>query len=232
MSSFDILTAIFTSRSASGWKFKQRKNIDRVTTSPVNSQYNFWEEVRNSCFEQIIKTVTRNGSEWANRMTVDKRFSVVDYVVFSVMLLLSALIGIWYGCGGGKQITTAEYLLGDRQMKSWPIAISILVSFLSAISLLGLPGEIYTYGTQFYVVILSYVLTCAATSIVYIPMFRRIKITSVNEVRKSTAFVAIVRLKTFKERQKWQKFNLKKVAQKLRKNEFVSIEGNGQVFLL
>lgn len=115
-------------------------------------------------------------------MAVDERFSVVDYVVFSVMLLLSALIGIWYGCGpGGKQNTTAEYLLGDRQMKSWPIAISILVSFLSAISLLGLPGEIYTYGTQFYVVVLSYVLICTATSTVYIPMFRRIKITSVNE---------------------------------------------------
>jgi len=136
-------------------------------------------------------------------MAVDQRFSVVDYVVFAVMLLLSALIGIWYGCGpGGRQNTTAEYLLGDRQMKSWPIAISILVSFLSAISLLGLPGEIYTYGTQFYVVILSYVLVCIAVSTVYIPMFRRIKITSVNEV----SFVAIARLKRLPER---QNFNLK-----------------------
>lgn len=129
-------------------------------------------------------------------MAVDERFGVVDYVVFSVILLLSVLIGIWYGCGpGGKQNTTAEYLLGDRQMKSWPIAISLLVSFLSAISLLGLPGEIYTYGTQFYVVILSYVLVCAATSTVYIPMFRRIRITSVNEVRKYAGFVAINRLR-------------------------------------
>jgi len=115
-------------------------------------------------------------------MAVDDRFSAVDYVVFSIMLLISALIGVWYGCGpGGKQKTTAEYLLGDRQMKKWPVAISLLVSFLSAITILGLPGEIYTYGTQFYVVILSYVLVCAAVSTVYIPMFRRIKILSVNE---------------------------------------------------
>jgi len=149
-------------------------------------------------------------------MAVDQRFSVVDYVVFAVMLLLSALIGIWYGCGpGGRQNTTAEYLLGDRQMKSWPIAISILVSFLSAISLLGLPGEIYTYGTQFYVVILSYVLVCAAVSTVYIPMFRRIKIISVNEV----SFVAIARLKRLPER---QNFNLKKSG---RMNHFYSREG-------
>ena len=114
----------------------------------------------------------------------EDHFSVVDYVVFSIMLLISALIGIWYGCGpgGNKQRTTAEYLLGDRQMKNWPVAISILVSFLSAITLLGLPAEIYTYGTQFYLIIISYVLICIPVSAVYIPMFRRIKITSVNEV--------------------------------------------------
>ena len=41
--------------------------------------------------------------------------------------------------------TTAEYLLGVLQMKSWPIVITILAPFLSAISLLGLPVEIYTY---------------------------------------------------------------------------------------
>ena len=114
----------------------------------------------------------------------EDHFSIVDYVVFSIMLLISALIGIWYGCGpgGNKQRTTAEYLLGDRQMKNWPVAISILVSFLSAITLLGLPAGIYTYGTQFYLIIISYVLICIPVSAVYIPMFRRIKITSVNEV--------------------------------------------------
>ena len=119
-------------------------------------------------------------------MAVDNRFSAVDYVIFSIMLLISALIGVWYGCGPGrKQQTTAEYLLGDRQMKSLPVAISMLVSYLSAIIILGLPGEIYTYGTQFYVFVLAFVLACAAVSTVYIPMFRRIKITSVNEVSRS-----------------------------------------------
>ena len=72
-------------------------------------------------------------------------------------------------------------------MKNWPVAISLLVSYLSALFIMGVPGEIYTYGTQFYVVILSYVLVCAAVSTVYIPMFRRIKITSVNEVGNSFA---------------------------------------------
>ena len=113
----------------------------------------------------------------------DDRFSIVDYVVFSVMLLISALIGVWYGCGpGGKQKTTAEYLLGDRQMKNWPVAISLLVSYLSAITLLGVPSEIYTYGAQYYVLIISYFIICFTVAVIFVPMFRRVNITCANEV--------------------------------------------------
>ena len=111
------------------------------------------------------------------------KFSVVDYVVFSIMLLISALIGIWYGCGpGGRQKTTAEYLLANRKMGALPVAISLLVSYLSAITLLGVPSEIYTYGAQYYVLILSYPIICATMAIIFVPMFRRVKITCANEV--------------------------------------------------
>ena len=114
--------------------------------------------------------------------TQDK-FSVVDYVVFSIMLLISALIGVWYGCGpGGKQKTTAEYLLANRKMRHFPVAISLLVSYLSAITLLGVPSEIYTYGAQYYVLIVSYFIICGVVAIVFVPMFRRVNITCANEV--------------------------------------------------
>ena len=117
----------------------------------------------------------------------DDRFSVVDYVVFSIMLLISALIGIWYGCGpGGKQKTTAEYLLANRKMRQFPVAISLLVSYLSAITLLGVPSEIYTYGAQYYVLIVSYFIICGTVAVVFVPMFRRVNITCANEVSLSS----------------------------------------------
>jgi len=111
----------------------------------------------------------------------DDRFSVGDYVVFSIVLLISALIGIWHACKGGKQKSTAEYLLANRRLNFWPVSISILVSFLSAITLLGLPGEIYSYGTQFYLTMIGYVIICSVVSTVFVPMFRRINITCVHE---------------------------------------------------
>lgn len=109
------------------------------------------------------------------------RFSVVDYVVFSVMLLISAFIGVWHACRGGKQNTTEEYLLANRKMKFLPVSISILLSFLSAITLLGIPAEIYVYGAQFFMTTIAYILICIVVSTVFIPMFRRIKLTSVHE---------------------------------------------------
>ncbi|KAK2569132.1 Sodium-coupled monocarboxylate transporter 1 [Acropora cervicornis] len=109
------------------------------------------------------------------------RFSVVDYVVFSVMLLISAFIGVWHACRGGKQNTTEEYLLANRKMKFLPVSISILLSFLSAITLLGIPAEIYVYGAQFFITTIAYLLICIVVSTVFIPMFRRIKLTSVHE---------------------------------------------------
>lgn len=54
------------------------------------------------------------------------RFEVWDYVVFICMLLVSTSIGIWFGCFGGNNQTTEEYLLGGRRMKTWPIAISLI----------------------------------------------------------------------------------------------------------
>ncbi|XP_046548474.1 sodium-coupled monocarboxylate transporter 1-like [Haliotis rubra] len=77
-------------------------------------------------------------------------FGAGDYVVFALVLLVSAGIGIFHAFFGHKQNTTGEFLMGGRQMKTVPLAISILVSFMSAILILGTPAEMYREGTQYY----------------------------------------------------------------------------------
>ena len=66
-------------------------------------------------------------------MDTKNTFSVWDYVVFSLVLLFSAAIGIFYGCTGGKQKTTKEFLMADRKMNFIPVAMSLLASFMSGI---------------------------------------------------------------------------------------------------
>ncbi len=54
-------------------------------------------------------------------------FSPTDYILFAVMLGLSALIGVYFGfISKKKQNNTAEYLLGGKKMNFFPIAASLI----------------------------------------------------------------------------------------------------------
>lgn len=52
-------------------------------------------------------------------------FTWIDYTVFVVLLTSSVLIGIYFGFFT-KQNSTDEYLLGGKNMKSIPVAISLV----------------------------------------------------------------------------------------------------------
>lgn len=49
-----------------------------------------------------------------------------DYILFSLMLFVSAVIGIYFGFFAKKQSTSKEYLMGGKEMKVLPIAISLV----------------------------------------------------------------------------------------------------------
>ena len=47
------------------------------------------------------------------------QFRWSDYLVFAGMLVVSAVIGVYYACIGGKQSTTNEFLMAGRNMGKW-----------------------------------------------------------------------------------------------------------------
>lgn len=56
-------------------------------------------------------------------------FSVVDYGIFVSMLLLSALIGVYFGfLSKVKQDNTKEYLLGGKTMNKFPVSASLIAT--------------------------------------------------------------------------------------------------------
>ncbi|XP_067935270.1 sodium-coupled monocarboxylate transporter 2-like [Watersipora subatra] len=109
------------------------------------------------------------------------KFQVWDYVVFGAVLLMSAGIGVYHAFAGGRQSTTKEFLLADKKMSVWPVAMSMLASFMSAITLMGNPAEIYNYGTQFIMIGLSYSLVIPAAAHLYMPIFYNLNLTSAYE---------------------------------------------------
>ena len=107
----------------------------------------------------------------------------LDYVIFVSVLLVSLCIGLYHGCIGGRQKTTTEFLLANRNLKVIPTLISMLVSFQSAIMILGFVSEMYTYGFGLwpgYVVSLS--ISMIIVERLFVPWFYPLKLTSVFEV--------------------------------------------------
>lgn len=113
------------------------------------------------------------------------RFSVWDYVVFAAMLLVSAAIGIYYAFAGGGQKTSKDFLMGGRSMSALPVALSLTASFMSAVTVLGTPAEIYRYGAIFCIFAITYALVVLCSAEIFLPVFYRLGITSTYEVRWS-----------------------------------------------
>lgn len=76
-----------------------------------------------------------------------------------------------------------EYFLADGGVSIVPVSFSLMASFMSAITLLGLSTEIYTYGTLFVVINLSYGIATAISAWYYLPVFYKLQGTSAYEVR-------------------------------------------------
>ncbi|XP_030855923.1 sodium-dependent multivitamin transporter-like [Strongylocentrotus purpuratus] len=108
-------------------------------------------------------------------------FTAVDYVVFLGIMLASIITGLYHAFAGGGQKTTSSYLLADRSMNSLPIALSTVVSFLSAITLLGIPAEIYTHGVQYWWTSFSCLIMMSLTAIIFIPVYYGLGLTTAYE---------------------------------------------------
>uniref|UniRef100_UPI00358FD4CE sodium-coupled monocarboxylate transporter 1 n=1 Tax=Myxine glutinosa TaxID=7769 RepID=UPI00358FD4CE len=108
-------------------------------------------------------------------------FVVWDYLVFSIMLVISAVIGIYFACTGGGQNTSEEFLTGSRKMSAVPVAISLSASFMSAVTVLGSPVDVYRFGAVFCYFSIAYTLVILATGLVYLPVFYELGVTSTNE---------------------------------------------------
>lgn len=111
---------------------------------------------------------------------------VADYIVFVMSLVISLLIGFYhaFSCcrGRAKQKTVDEFLVAGRQMSTLPVAISMFVSLISGVFVLGHPAEVYTRGVQFVVRVFGHIAAGFISAALFVPLFFRLRVTSAFEV--------------------------------------------------
>ena len=108
------------------------------------------------------------------------KFDAGNYAVFAAMLLVSAVIGVYFWWRGRRNNTnnTAELLMASKSMGTFPMTLSLVASFMSAITLLGTPAEMYVSGTQYLWLVVSYPFVMAATVFIFLPVYDKLDITT------------------------------------------------------
>ncbi|KPI97553.1 Sodium-coupled monocarboxylate transporter 1 [Papilio xuthus] len=96
------------------------------------------------------------------------------------MLSICVGIGIYFGFFK-KQNSTQDYLMGGRNMKLIPVCFSLVATFISGISLLGTPTELYIYGTSYIFSFIGAIMMSIIISQTFIPVLHELQLTSAYE---------------------------------------------------
>jgi hypothetical protein len=142
---------------------------------------------------------------------IGDQFHVADYISLSLVLAVSCGVGVYYGWamaapgrrrdrrkvdgdhGEGRSeaiaspkprvsSSTEEFLVAGRRMSIVPVSLSIFVSWLSAVSFIGDPVEVYHYGVVYWIIGIGYCIGLPAVAHVFAPVYFRMRLTSVFEV--------------------------------------------------
>ena len=124
--------------------------------------------------------------EVSSAMASNATFHWADYLLFILVLVISAAIGIFYAWKDKKKQTTANFLLGGRKMALFPVTLSLMATLLSAVLVLGVPTEIFYNGTMYWLISFSNIITFPVAAHAFLPVFHKLGLTSAYEVRQNT----------------------------------------------
>lgn len=96
-----------------------------------------------------------------------------DWLVLAVSLVAVVLYGLWRGRGSD---TTQKYLLANRSMPWYAMALSIMATQASAITFISTTGQGYADGMRFVQLYLGLPLAMILIAIFVVPRFHRAKV--------------------------------------------------------
>ncbi len=96
----------------------------------------------------------------------------LDLAIIIGYLVGITAFGLWFA---GRQETTRDYFLGDRNVPWWAIAASIVATETSTITFISVPGVAFARGGnfQFLQLVMGYMLGRVVISLLFIPSYFR-----------------------------------------------------------
>ncbi|XP_075740447.1 sodium-coupled monocarboxylate transporter 2 isoform X1 [Rhipicephalus microplus] len=110
----------------------------------------------------------------------------IEYMIFTIIVGGNILLGLYFSFRkrAGLQDDTDEVFLGNRTLAMFPLAVSVLASMMSALGIVGFTAHYYAYGIHMMWGMLPMLVTMPFITIIIVPVFYRLKITSVFEYHR------------------------------------------------
>ncbi|GFY77204.1 sodium-coupled monocarboxylate transporter 2, partial [Trichonephila inaurata madagascariensis] len=103
-------------------------------------------------------------------MDIGVFLGVLDMYI-GMTLVISTAIGLRFRSKNKKGETSREYLLAGKDMSIFPVIMSITVTMLSGVTILGHPAETYRYGIQLLIICVGIPIGTIITSYVFLPVY-------------------------------------------------------------
>lgn len=96
-----------------------------------------------------------------------------DWLVLAASLVFIVVYGVWKG---RRNRDLDGYILGDRSMRWYTVAFSIMATQASAITFISTPGQAYVDGMRFVQFYFGLPLAMVVLSITAVPLYRKLKV--------------------------------------------------------
>lgn len=104
----------------------------------------------------------------------------IDYVVFTLIILISFVLTVYKNISGPKEKTKAEYVLAtNRSVSTLPMLLSLARGFLGVRVFIGYPSELYYRGCELWETLYGIILALPISMYFFVPMYLSLGITSV-----------------------------------------------------
>ncbi|KAG0417098.1 hypothetical protein HPB47_005889 [Ixodes persulcatus] len=108
---------------------------------------------------------------------------LLEYILFGVLTASNLAVGLYFSFAKrSKKAGTDEMFLASRSLGSFPLAMSVLASMMSALGVVGFVAHYYYYGFHFNWAFLSQIVVLPMVMNVMVPLLYKQRVTSIFEV--------------------------------------------------
>lgn len=115
-------------------------------------------------------------------------FSRADYTTWGIYLAIILCIGLYFS---KREKSTKDFFLGGQRVCWWAAGISIFGTQLSAITFMAIPAKVYATDWVYILAQAAIIIVAPIIVFIYLPFFRRLKITTAYEYLEKRFNVAL-----------------------------------------